>query len=82
MLRLARMEVAQVCNPTGGECEESRCCGGVKCVDFGGNAGKFCGGDMTVSIGMNVVSVRDPTPDVCTNLNVVCFRVIVLPRVW
>ncbi len=49
MLRLARLEAAQTCNPTGGECDESSCCGNVQCVDYGGNAGKFCGGDMTVS---------------------------------
>lgn len=49
MLRIARLEYARVCNPTGGECEDSPCCDGIECVDFGGNAGKFCGGDMTVS---------------------------------
>jgi hypothetical protein len=48
-LRKVNMLYAQTCNPPGGECDDSKCCGDVKCVDSGGLAGKVCDGDMTVS---------------------------------
>jgi len=47
-LRAARLEYAKSCNPPGGECDESACCNGLKCADYGGTAGKVCNGNMTV----------------------------------
>ena len=40
-------EYATMCNPSGGECDESPCCSG-ECVDQGGFAGKVCNGNATV----------------------------------
>jgi len=44
----ACVEYAKSCNPPSGECDESPCCNGLKCVDYGGMAGKVCNGTMTV----------------------------------
>lgn len=49
-LHVSLSEYGDICNPPGGECDESKCCEG-DCVDFGGFAGKVCSGDPTVSFG-------------------------------
>lgn len=49
MLRLARLEYSVSCNPAGGECDESKCCDGLKCINYGGTAGNVCNGKTEVS---------------------------------
>ena len=46
-MHVTLQEYATMCNPPGGECDESKCCTG-QCVDRGGLAGKICDGQMTV----------------------------------
>ena len=49
-LRNVKLMASEFCRPSGGDCDkQDDCCGDIKCVDFGGFAGKKCDGDMTVS---------------------------------
>lgn len=48
LLRLANLHYNSICNPSGGECDNTKCCNGLECVDNGGFAGKVCDGDMQV----------------------------------
>lgn len=49
-------DYSKTCNPVGGECEESKCCEG-DCVNYGGLAGKICGGDKQVRSNRNLILV-------------------------
>lgn len=42
-------EYSELCNPTGGECDESSCCSS-ECKNLGGLAGKVCSNEVTVSL--------------------------------
>lgn len=48
-LRMTSLLNNKMCNPSGGVCEHTKCCGTSKCVDYGGMIGKVCDGDLSVS---------------------------------
>lgn len=56
---------SKLCNPSGGNCDQVKCCGASKCVDYEGFLGKVCDGDMTVCITFfcALCTVRVPGPN-------------------
>lgn len=69
-LRRSALLMAGQCNPTGGECDDSKCCDGLTCVDQGGLAGKVCDGDMSCAPEMgNCADLGCCEGLTCTELN-------------